>query len=346
MSDGYKLNNNVIIGHKKIVNWLRFQFDHDRLSHAYLFVGPDNIGKTTVAENFAQFIFCEDKNKKKANGLQVCGQCRGCVLVKKGLHPNLSYVKKLVERKSIIIDQIYKLQKHLSLKSSLDNYKIVIIPQAGDLNKDAANRLLKILEEPYQKTIFILTARSLKDVLPTIHSRCQIFYFHSLSFKILDAYLKEAISDPIKRKNIISLSGGRPGKAFTYLQNPTAFNEQKKIVELALQAFKGSFLDNYRAIQARLKSDLPYNEKFLIVEGFLKLLMLIVQDAIYLKNNLKDSLTLRSYEKDIKLIANRRELKDLILINRQIIDFLKMAPYNPDLNIFMNKLNLALSANI
>lgn len=343
MQSKSEIYTNEIIGHRKIVEWLRLQYNNDNLSHSYLFIGQKNLGKTTVAKKFAQFIFCE--NKGTGDGLAACGKCKNCILFEKNQHPDLYFLEKEKNKKHISIEQINKLQKDLSLKSASGNYKIAIISEANYFNKEAANRLLKILEEPYKKTIFILTARSLQEVLPTIYSRCQVYRFYPLPSKFLDDYLKLIISDSKKREKIITLSAGCPGKIINFLHNPDELEKQEFFVRTALDLFKGNFLANNELIQKQIKH-FSYNERFDNLKDLLNILLVIIGDIFYVKNNLYDNLLLSNYEKEIKEIAVNFSNKKLSYLNYQIIKFFKNAPYNPDLNIFVNKLNLTLSSNI
>ncbi|PWU67851.1 DNA polymerase III subunit delta' [Gracilibacillus dipsosauri] len=159
-----------------------------RISHAYLFQGDKGAGKYALAHMFAKSIFCQHKN-----GEEPCQTCRDCRRIESGNHPDLHIVKP--DGASIKKDQILHLQKEFTYTGLESNTKVYIIVDADKMTDNAANRLLKFLEEPSQKTTAILLTENSQAVLSTIRSRCQIMSLHPLNPKQLEEQLlKEGLS--------------------------------------------------------------------------------------------------------------------------------------------------------
>src|SRR3990167_2836485 len=150
---------------------LQNAFMQNRLSHAYLLSGMCDIGKTDFAKQFAAFLLCDKKT--------LCGQCRGCTLMRAETHPDFLFITPHEKTHSIKIDQIRELSEKLSRTAQCGGYQVVIISPADAMPVQAANALLKTLEEPTGKVIFFLIDHQQHYLPITIMSRCQKLFFHS-----------------------------------------------------------------------------------------------------------------------------------------------------------------------
>lgn len=148
-----------------------------RVSHAYLFSGPPGSGQMQVALTFAQALFCREFKD------DACGQCLECRKIAHGNHPDLFVIEP--DGASIKIDQIRGLQRLFSYRSKDEQPKVYIIKQADTMTVQAANSLLKFLEEPQVPTVGILIADNGQALLPTIQSRTQRVPFSPLSSEIV-----------------------------------------------------------------------------------------------------------------------------------------------------------------
>ena len=169
-----------VIGHKKQLQQLADTIKSGRLPNSYLFVGPAGIGKKKVAEVVAQALLCEGP----AGGV-ACGFCSSCIRVSKGQHERLLVVSPGGEggkssSQMIKIEQSREAIKFLSLRLESKQSRVVIIDEAEKLNPQAANALLKSIEEPPEGSYFILVANSSSSILPTIRSRSQAMRFSPL----------------------------------------------------------------------------------------------------------------------------------------------------------------------
>lgn len=156
-----------------IYSWQQSQFEqlwqmqvNNKLPHALLFTGPQGTGKCDFARQFAKSLLCT------ANEAAACGQCAACQLFEAETHPDFRVVAPADDNKTINVDEIRQLSELLSKTSQFGGYSIVIIEQAERMNRNAANALLKTLEEPTDNTILMLITSQMSRLLPTIRSRC------------------------------------------------------------------------------------------------------------------------------------------------------------------------------
>lgn len=156
-------------------NILKSAFLQNRLSHAYLLSGISGLGKTLFAQEFARFLLCEKNHEKNI----VCGKCRACQLMRANNHPDFLLCQPEEKWHSIKIDQIRLISEKLAQTAHAGGYQIVVIAPADAMPVQAANALLKTLEEPVGKVVIFLIDDQ-KSMLPeTIVSRCQKIFFSS-----------------------------------------------------------------------------------------------------------------------------------------------------------------------
>ncbi len=171
--------------------------ENGNVAHAYLFYGPQGIGKRLIALQFAKALNCTESGPQSA-----CNDCTSCHKISRGLHPDIFIVEPVkstpTARESLIkIDPIRELQRKLSYLPYEGRYKVAIIDGAESMNLQAANTFLKTLEEPPGKTIIILIASNPNQMLPTINSRCQAIKFHPLTTnQVKDVLQKKLLADP------------------------------------------------------------------------------------------------------------------------------------------------------
>ncbi|MBI2365872.1 MAG: DNA polymerase III subunit delta' [Deltaproteobacteria bacterium] len=179
-----------IIGHQRPLEILRLALGNGRLHHAYLFVGPEGVGKRAVALALAKASHCDET----AN--EFCGRCAACARIQNGNHPDVRLVEILEGKKEISIKQVREIEKELNFRSFSGKRKIAIIDPATSMNLSAQNALLKTLEEPPQDSVLILIAPNAGTLLPTLRSRCLRISFGPLARDEVARYLmsKEGIN--------------------------------------------------------------------------------------------------------------------------------------------------------
>ena len=157
------------------MSMLRAHVRKGRVGGAYLFAGPSGIGKRLVALEFAKVLECEQ------GGEEACEQCRQCSQVARGIHPDVHACSPQGALGLIRIEDVRALQAAIALRPFALRRHVVIVDGADRFTDEAANSLLKVLEEPSSQVSFLLLTDALERCLPTIRSRCQRIQFHRLS---------------------------------------------------------------------------------------------------------------------------------------------------------------------
>ena len=198
-----------IHGQEKAITFLKRIVAGDTIAHGYLFTGIRGIGKTTTAVAFALLINCMDPVDEDG-----CKRCSSCKKIIDGNHPDLIIIEPDEDKKTIGINQIREINRHLAFPPVLEGYRIVIVDPAEKMTDEAANAFLKTLEEPPPHNIFILNVRDPGELLPTIISRCQKVPFKPLPTEdIVHWLIKEEGMDSEKANIIAKLSEGSLGRA-------------------------------------------------------------------------------------------------------------------------------------
>lgn len=206
-----------VFGHAWAQRLLQSAVLNGRASHAYLFAGPAQIGKTTLARAFAQALTCHNP-QADASGLGACGQCRSCRLAAAGGHPDHRLIEP--DGDQIKIEQMRDLIREATLSPIEGRYKVFIIRRFDRANANAANALLKTLEEPSASTRILLTGGQ-AALLPTITSRCQVLSLRALPLHTTAAALHTGWQIPPAQAELLArLSGGRLGWAVQMLAQP------------------------------------------------------------------------------------------------------------------------------
>lgn len=201
-----------IRGHDRAVDTLRRALAGDRLPHAFLFVGPEGIGKRSFAETFAQALLCERVPEVELNP---CGECPSCLQDAAGTHPDVHRVARPEDKHDLPIKLIRDLCLDLGLKPAAGRRKVAIIDDADDLNDEAANAFLKTLEEPPPGSVLILIGTSPEAQLDTIVSRCRVLRFDPLPEADLAQVLldQQITDDPAEARRLAHLADGSVARA-------------------------------------------------------------------------------------------------------------------------------------
>lgn len=237
-----------VIGHQKIVEFFNKSLAANRLAQTYLFYGQESLGKTTLADKLASIILKTPEAKLT----------------------DLYKIEALDGKKNIAIEQIREWRKKLALKAFSSGYKVGIIYEAEKLNLESANALLKIIEEPTEKTVIILISSSWDKLLPTIVSRSQLIRFSKVAHTTLAEGLAERQYQPLAVEEIISWVGGFPGKAIGFLEKPELFADYKKMRQQVAGVFNLNLADRFLAVDKLLAPAKEFNEKIVLALEFIR----------------------------------------------------------------------------
>ncbi len=200
----------AIVGQTKAINLLHRALQHGRLAHAYLFAGPDGVGKTTTALALSQILLCQH-----GEGAVPCNTCPSCIKFKSGNHPD--FVRICPDGVGIKIDQIRTLKKALGFKPFESPRRVVLLEDAHTMRREAGNSLLKVLEEPPADNILLLVSNASMGLLETIVSRCQVIPFHPLPVALAAEIVRRQKPElgEVDSLTLASLVDGCPGQALS-----------------------------------------------------------------------------------------------------------------------------------
>jgi DNA polymerase-3 subunit delta' len=312
-----------IIGHQKIVKFLQKSIKNNKISHAYLFYGPKNVGKKTVAKYFALSLICQDQKRP-------CLKCENCKAFLKDVYPDAFWIRKEKGKKNISIDQIRELKEKISLATFTNSYKIIIIVNAEEMTNEAANSFLKVLEEPPLKTVIILVANSLKGIPLTIISRCQLLKFGLIPKEEIVKYLKEEFNlNEKKAKEIAYLSLNRIGLATKFSKDEEFF---KNYLESQNDLIK---ILEEKEIEKRLK----------IVEKILKNKdikttifnwQVLIRDFILIQTRNENLIANISFKKDLEKMAKKFSIKKIYWIEKELENLISYLNQNINITLALD----------
>jgi DNA polymerase-3 subunit delta' len=324
-----------IIGHQAILKFLEKGLINQKVAQTYLFCGPKNVGKTAVAKQLINFLICENYQKYQlANDIDLnlnlgCGQCSICRQYQKGIYADLYLLERQIDpktekhKKNITINQIRELHDSLSRHAFGNSYKIVLIPEAESLSEEASNGLLKILEEPTPKTVFILITTTKDFILPTVLSRSQIINFTSVSRSEIYDFLLTRGATRTVAKELAAVACGRPTRALDFFDDREKFSrykEEMKKINLILGASnfeKSRFIDSNFDKKATKESFLDFFGKLELLVRDWQFVTFHCEDLIsqiYLLDEIKNKVDI-GYAN--QLLEKTVMAKDLIRKNLQ-----------------------------
>lgn len=280
---------NILPWHVQHWNHLVMQFRKQRLPHALLLVGAKGLGKQALARNLATLLLCHQEGlREDIHGIP-CGNCKGCLLLAAGNHPDLTSIAAEEDNGVIKIDQIREMVESLHSAAHQKGWRVVIIEQAELMNLAAANALLKTLEEPAAKTMLILTTVHANKLPATIRSRCQKLAIHVPSHTVAEPWLQDRLPG-VDVKLLLVLANGAPLQVLSW--GMTEFFSRRK----ALLEHIYALVFDRNCWEAALNAAMVFD-----LNEFVLLLMYVTLDLVKLK--LLVSSTLVNEDEIVKLTA-------------------------------------------
>ena len=236
-----------VVGQNKIVSLLQRSLAGEALAHAYLLVGPPHVGKMTLALNLAQALNCEAAEPP-------CGECASCQKITSARHADVQIIGLAPEQNSteakpqaeISIDQVRQIQHSASLPPFEGKYKVFIIDGAEFLSNEAANCLLKTLEEPVGRVIFILLTTNDKLLPATVVSRCQRLELFPLAATEVEATLNSRCGiESQKAKLLARLSRGCLGWALSAASDDSLLQQRAERLARLVDIIKADYEERF-----------------------------------------------------------------------------------------------------
>lgn len=212
---------------------LRRSLARQQVSHAYLFGGPPGVGKKTAALAWAQALNCLNPADQDA-----CDVCLACSKIKNRNHPDVLWVE--AGGDSLKLEQVREIRQRAAYPPYEGRYLVIILLQAENLTLEAANALLKLLEEPAPKTVFVLVSDRPQNILPTVRSRCQAVNFRPLSRSLVVSFLRDRGAKAQEAEWLATLAGGSLTRALELL---TGAANRRALLETWSRVWQGSRLE-------------------------------------------------------------------------------------------------------
>ena len=213
----------TVAADEQAVRYLDQSLKQGRLAHAYLLSGPPGVGVASLARQFAQALLCDGDDPP-------CGACRHCRRIGNQTHADVVIVRPS-DNGSILIETVRELQSIASLQPFEARGKVLIIDGAEAMTHEAANALLKLLEEPPSGVTLVLTTAD-EDALPdTIRSRCQTLHLKPLPFSQVEEVLRERGVDPKEAKRLAHITGGRLEASLALVDDPAYLDARREALE-------------------------------------------------------------------------------------------------------------------
>ncbi len=257
-----------IKGQDNAIEFLKNSIDNDKVSHAYMFIGPAGVGKKATAINFAKALNClspkdegpcdpstnSGSHPELVEGCDVCAQCKK---IDASNHPDVLIATPAKEDSSFGIDRIRAVTKDIGLRPYEGRKKVYILDSADSMTQEAQNALLKTLEEPPSESVLILIVENINAIFPTIQSRAKRVRFFPLLPEIIKKILIDSYKlDRDKAEVLSRISSGELGKALKY-NDEDFFEKRKRIIDgLKDGALLDSDLDGLSKSELRLALDI------------------------------------------------------------------------------------------
>lgn len=328
------------IGHCNAISYLQMSLEKDRLSHALLITGPIQIGKMCLATDIARAANCLEDDRP-------CDNCNQCERISKGVHTDLRVIGLGSEnsptadaRSSVGIEQVRDIQREANLKPYEGRYRVFIIDHSELLTIEAANSLLKLLENPPVQVLLIFLAINKESLPATVVSRCQRVELRPVSTKeIVNELLRRFRVDKSQAMDIASLSQGRPGWALTAVSEPQRVQEvfeELDVVESLLRSSVEKRFDYAKTSSRILNRDRESGLiKLSIWESWFR-------DVLLLKHGVPEFATYQSRLSTLHPFANTIDSTSLSDVLRSIRNTARLIDRNVNAQLAMESLMLTL----
>ncbi len=305
-----------IVGHNRIINFLKISIKNNKLAHAYIFEGRSGIGKGLTALEFVKAIVC------KENIDDGCDNCPSCIKINTENHPDINTIEP--NGNNIKNKQIEEFQNDILIKPYESDKKIFIIKAADTMTTSAQNRLLKVLEEPPSYGIIILITENSYGLLPTIRSRCQKIKFNRIPGELIQKYLLNKYDMSTKEAQILTtFSDGSLERAVDLYESQEFKDRRMTIIDITDSILKGDKLKLIDSVTF-------FEDNKEHIEELLDLLIIWFRDMLLLKETNEEN-KLFNIDYIDKLKAQLKLIEEIQILN--IINIIEETRKNINSNV-------------
>ncbi|SHG75874.1 DNA polymerase III subunit delta' [Ornithinibacillus halophilus] len=301
----------------------------NRISHAYLLHGDRGTGKEAIANLIAKGLFCDN-----LIDVEPCNTCSACKRIESKNHPDVHWIEP--DGQSIKIEQIKNLQKEFTYSGVESNQKVYIIKGADTLTANAANRILKFLEEPSKKTTAIMLTENTQSILPTIRSRCQIIDLQPLSPpKFQEQLIQSGLTE--ENAKLMSALTNNLKEAIEWNEDEWFVQARKLMVQL-IETIADNSNDAYLFIHNHWVSH--FKERSQQEKGF-DLLILAFKDIIYYHVGKEDAYVFFYNDRErLERLGMKYSQEQLIAILQQLLQAKQRIKQNIHPTLVMEEVTL------
>lgn len=302
---------NIPRGRENIIRIFINSLEKDRLSNSYIICGENGMGKKTLTEYVLALIACDTH--------KACGKCASCKSLEAGTHPDIVEIRREESKASIGIDSVREVMKQVYIKPVAAYYKAVVVHEAHLLTTEAQNAMLKVIEEPPERTVFFFLCDTVASILPTVISRSVMINLPPLS--------REVLSDIVNAGDFeMNYCRGNPG-ALIKLAGDAEFADLRDGVTDAFSAVISR--DEYAVFDA--VSFFENNKEHR--EEIISIILFFLRDVMYKKLGMSEYMVNKDKTNHISAFADRISEKGCLKMLNTIIDIQKSKGKNGNYTI-------------
>lgn len=295
-----------LLGHEWAVQLLQGQIASGRLRHAFLLTGPDGVGRRTLALRLAQALNCSNP---PAPG-EFCGECRACRGFARGQHPDLLIVERQEGDREIKIAAVRELSRSLSRTPLEARYQIALLLDFEVASEEAANALLKTLEEPSPSVVLCITAPDADSLPATIVSRCELLRLRPVPIEQLTSALTTQFAFELEKARLLaSLSRGCPGLALRWHQEPSPLERRVEWLAAGEQLLYANRVQRFAFADTASKDREALRDLLLVWLSFWRDLVLRIGHSSALISNPDKEETIASLSGRLTLVVTQKALQ-------------------------------------
>lgn len=312
-----------IFGQERAITYLTRSLAAGRVAHAYLFAGPDGVGKKRTALTLAQALNCPEKPGDP------CGVCSPCRRIWGGTHPDVKLI--VPEGNTIKIAQIRALQGEVYYRPLEGRYKVYILAEAHKMTEEAANCFLRVLEEPPAYIVFILLTEQPANLLPTVVSRCQLLPFYEFPLNLIREKLESELGlAPDQAAVVAAMAGGSWGRARELAESDLPQLIRERVLEIVT-----TLCHKDQARRWQLAAELEKEDLTLLLEQ----LLYWYRDLLVLKETgIKELLINRDQAEYLEEAAQKYSRRGLLGALGAIQETLKLLAENVNIRLALDVL--------